>query len=103
MYRIQPGKMMNELIAGNENQPADKDANQAGKQPDDKGFRIEHPGDISFGGADGPQNADFFGAFQHADIGDDADHDAGHNERYSHKGDQHIGDDIYNGRHRRHQ
>ena len=47
------------------------------------------------GGTDGAQNADLLAALQHADIGDDTDHDGGHHQRDGHKGHQHIADHAH--------
>ena len=87
--------MVDEHIAGDEQQQAEHHAHHAGTQADDKGLGVEHLRDVVLGGTDGAQNADLLAALQHADIGDDADHDGGHHQRDRHKGHQHIADHAH--------
>ena len=88
---------MNNRGNGNAKQDGDGDTDQPGAKTDDHGFRIEHAGNVPFGSADGAKNADFFGAFQNGDIGDNADHDGGNHKRNGNKGNQYIGDDVDDG------
>src|SRR5699024_1455635 len=81
-------------VAGDQDQKGCPDADQSGAQADDEGLRVEHLGDVLLGGSNGPQDADLFLAFQNADVGDDADHDGGYDQGNGHKGDQHIADDV---------
>ncbi len=87
--------VVDEHIAGDEQQQAEHHAHHAGTQADDKGLGVEHLRDVVLGGTDGAQNADLLAALQHADIGDDADHDGGHHQRDRHKGHQHIADHAH--------
>ena len=95
--------MVDQGVARNQNQQRQADADEASRQADDKGLGVEYLGNISFGRANGPENSDLLLPLQHADIGDNADHDGGYHQRDRHKGDQHIADDVDDIRHRGHQ
>jgi len=86
---------VDEHITGDEQQQAEHYAHHAGAQADDKGLGIEHLRDVVLGSTDGTQDSNLLAALQHADIGDDADHDGGHHQRDGHKSHQHIADHAH--------
>ena len=53
-------QMVNQGVARNQDQQGEADADEAGRQPDDKGLRVKYLGNIPLGSADGPQDADSF-------------------------------------------
>ena len=61
-----------------------------GDKPLDDGFCAKNANDVLFGSTNGAKNADFFGALQNGDVGDDTNHDGANNERDGHKGDEDI-------------
>ena len=85
---------MDEHVAGDQQNQAQAHAHAAGAQTDDEGLGVEYLRDVALGCADGTQDADLLAALQHADIGDDADHDGGHHQRDGHKGHQHVADHV---------
>ena len=65
---------------------------------------IEDVGNVALARAHGAQDTDFLLAFEHADVGDDADHDRTHDERDGDERDEHHGDhvdDVGDGAHER--
>ena len=94
---------MDEHVAGDQQNQAQAHAHTAGAQTDDEGLGVEYLRDVALGRADGTQDADLLAALQHADIGDDADHDGGHHQRDGHKGHQHVADHVDDLGHRGHQ
>ena len=80
-----------------------QDADDAGGEAHDERLGVKDPGHIPAGGADGPQDADLLGALQHADVGDDPDHNGGNDKGDADKGNEHIADDIRDGDHGGHE
>jgi hypothetical protein len=96
-------KIMYHHISRNQEDQSQQDSHQTGTKADDDGFSVKHLGDVPLGGADGPENTDFFFSLQHADISDDADHDGGYDQGDGHKGNQYITDNIHDVSDGRHQ
>ena len=67
------------------------------QQPMMKVSALNTWGDVPLGGPQGPEDADLLRPLQHGDVGDDADHNAGHHQGDGHKGDEHIGDAVDDG------
>ena len=86
--------MVNDHIAGNQNQQCNTNADQTGAKADNKCLRIEHLCDIVLGRTDGTQHTDLLGALHDGNIGDNADHNRRNHQRYRHKGDQRIADTV---------
>ena len=94
---------MDHIIDGEEQEPGDDHADHPGQHSDDKGLRIEDGGDVSLGGADRAQDTDLLGPLQNGDVGDDPDHDGGHDQGDGDKRDQHVGDSVHDRLHGAHQ
>ena len=83
-------------VCREDQQARNADAEQAGAHAHNKGFGVEHAGNVLFPGAQGAQHADLLGAFQHGDIGDNPDHQDRDDKGDGGKGDQHDGDCVHN-------
>ena len=90
-------------IAGDEEDLAEDDAHDARAEADDEGLCVEHLGDVPLGGTDGPEDADLLPALKDADIGDDADHDGGNDQRDGDEGHHHAADHVHDLGHTGHQ
>ena len=67
--------MMDDGVAGDQQQPRNDDAKKSGQQSDKERLRVEDAADVLLRSADGAKNTDLFSPLQNADKGDDADHD----------------------------
>ena len=102
MHGIQHGEAVGEVgrngtyprVEGQDYDAREHDAEYAAYRAYDAGLGVEEVGDIEFPCAQRAQHAYLGGAFEHGDIGDYADHDAGHDEGYGGEGDEHIGHDA---------
>ena len=82
-------------VGGYAGQHGQADADDAGREAHDDGLGVEHAADVALAGADGAQDADLLLAFQHRNVGDDADHDGRHHQRDGHERHQHVADHVH--------
>lgn len=74
-------KMIKDLVDGDTGKIGAADADEASHKAGDDTFGFKETTDIDLAGATSPENADFFGPFDHGDISDNRGHDGGDDKR----------------------